>query len=63
MIKASGLDRTIARPGVPCNGSKTGKYSVLTDPEALRKGITRRADVAVYMVGAVGCATTSVMVS
>ena len=52
MIKASGLDWTIARPGVLRNGSKTSKYRVLTDPEAWRNGIIRRADVADFMVGA-----------
>ncbi len=52
MIKASGLDWTIARPGVLRNGSRTGEYCVLTDPEPWRNGIIRRADVADFMVGA-----------
>lgn len=52
MIKASDLDWTIARPGVLRNGSKTGKYRVLTDPKDWRNGVIRRADVADFMVGA-----------
>ena len=52
MIKASDLDWTIARPGVLRNGSKTGKYRVLTDPNDWRNGVIRRADVADFMVGA-----------
>lgn len=52
MIKSSGLDWTIARPGVLRNGAKTGKYRVLTDPENWRNGVIRRADVADFMVGA-----------
>ena len=52
MIKSSGLDWTIARPGVLRNGERTGKYHVLTDPEAWRNGVIRRADVADFMVGA-----------
>ncbi len=51
-IKASDLDWTIARPGVLRNGSKTGKYRVLTDPNDWRNGVIRRADVADFMVGA-----------
>ncbi len=52
MIKASGLDWTMARPGVLRNGSKTGKYRVLADSEEWRNGVIRRADVADFMVGA-----------
>ncbi len=52
MIKASDLDWTIARSGVLRNGSKTGKYRVLTDPNDWRNGVIRRADVADFIVGA-----------
>lgn len=52
MIKASGLEWTIARPGVLRNGPKTGQYRVLVKPERWRNGIIRRADVADFMVTA-----------
>lgn len=52
LIIASGLDWTLARPGVLRNGQKTGEYQVLTSPQAWRNGVIRRADVADFMVGA-----------
>jgi len=52
MIKASGLEWTIARPGVLRNGAKTGEYRILTNPKTWRNGIIRRADVADFMVTA-----------
>lgn len=52
MIRASGLDWTIARPGVLRNGAKSGRYRVLVNPENWRNGIIRRADVADFMLSA-----------
>ena len=54
MIRASGLEWTIARPGVLRNGAKSGEYKVLLDPDHWRNGIIRRADVADFMVTAAG---------
>ena len=54
MIKSSGLEWTIARPGVLRNGPKTGQYRVITDPAKWRNGIIRRADVADFMVSTAG---------
>lgn len=49
MIKASGLDWTIARPGVLGSGKATGRYRVLTEPETWRAGYIARADVAGFL--------------
>jgi putative NADH-flavin reductase len=51
LIKASGLDWTIARPGVLTNGPKTGRYKILAEPSQWRNGIISRADVADFLVG------------
>ena len=50
MIKESGLDWTIARPGVLLNGPKTGRYKVLRAPSEWRNGIISRANVADFLV-------------
>jgi putative NADH-flavin reductase len=50
MIKESGLDWTIARPGVLLNGPKTGRYKVLREPSEWRNGIISRANVADFLV-------------
>lgn len=50
MIKESGLDWTIARPGVLLNGPKTGRYKVLQEPSAWRNGVISRANVADFLV-------------
>jgi putative NADH-flavin reductase len=50
MIKASGLDWTIVRPGLLKNGPATGRVRALTDPEDWRAGVVRRADVAQFLV-------------
>ncbi len=52
MIKASDLEWTIARPGVLRNGTSDADYRVITDPKAWCNGVTRRADVAHFMVRA-----------
>ena len=53
MIKASGPDWTLVRPGVLRDGPKSGEYRVLVNPERWRNGIIRRADVADFMVSAI----------
>lgn len=50
MIKASGLDWTIVRPGLLKDGAATGKARALTDPKDWRAGSVRRADVARFLV-------------
>ena len=50
MIKESGLDWTIARPGVLLNGPKTGRYKVLREPSEWRNGIISRSNVAHFLV-------------
>jgi putative NADH-flavin reductase len=50
LIKDSGLDWTIARPGVLTGGPPTGRYRVLAEPSQWRNGIISRADVADFLV-------------
>jgi len=50
MIRESGLDWTIARPGVLINASCNGRYRVLEDRAQWRNGIIARADVADFLV-------------
>lgn len=50
LIKESGLDWTIARPGVLTNGRRTGRYKILSQPSQWRNGIISRADVADFLV-------------
>jgi putative NADH-flavin reductase len=50
MIKASGLDWTIVRPGLLTSGPATGKARVLTEPAQWRMGSVSRADVADFLV-------------
>ena len=50
MIKASGLDWTIVRPGLLKNGPATGRMRALTDPKDWQTGFVRRADVAQFLV-------------
>ncbi|TGD61447.1 SDR family oxidoreductase [Tabrizicola sp. WMC-M-20] len=50
LIKESGLDWTIARPGVLLNGARTGRYKVLREPSEWRNGIIARANVADFLV-------------
>ena len=54
IIKSSGLDWTIARPGLLANGPATGNYRVLTEPQDWRLGVIRRADVADFLVQQIG---------
>jgi uncharacterized protein YbjT (DUF2867 family) len=50
MIRASGLDWTIVRPGLLNNGAATGRARALTDPRDWRAGVVTRADVARFLV-------------
>lgn len=50
LIKESGLDWTIARPGVLTNGPRTGRYKVLREPLKWRNGIISRSNVAEFLV-------------
>jgi putative NADH-flavin reductase len=50
MIRASGLDWTIVRPGLLRNGPATGRARALTDPRDWRAASVTRADVADFLV-------------
>ena len=50
LIKQSGLDWTIARPGVLLNGARTARYKVLRDPSEWRNGFIARANVADFLI-------------
>lgn len=50
MIKASGLEWTIVRPGLLTNGPVTGKARALTERKDWRAGSISRADVADFLV-------------
>lgn len=50
MVKASGLEWTIVRPGLLTNEPRTGRYRALTDPAAWRADRISRADVADFLV-------------
>ncbi len=50
LIRDSGLDWTIARPGILSDNRKSGRYKVLVEKEAWRNGLINRADVADFLV-------------
>jgi putative NADH-flavin reductase len=50
LIKESGLEWTIVRPGVLSNGPRTGRYRILSDPAQWRNGSISRANVAEFLV-------------
>jgi putative NADH-flavin reductase len=50
MIRASGLDWTIVRPGLLTNGPATGAARALPDPKDWSAGYVSRADVARFLV-------------
>jgi len=50
LIKESGLDWTIARPGILTNGPRTRGYKILAEPQQWRNGVISRADVADFLV-------------
>jgi uncharacterized protein YbjT (DUF2867 family) len=49
IVRASGLDWTIVRPGTLTNGPATGRYQVLVEPASWRAGMISRADVADFL--------------
>ena len=50
LIKNSGLDWTIARPGVLIGGPRSGRFKVLVAASQWRNGIISRSDVAEFPV-------------
>lgn len=50
IVRESGLDWVIVRPGFLTNGPRTGKYRVLTDLKGVKAGKISRADVADFIV-------------
>jgi putative NADH-flavin reductase len=50
LIKESGLDWTIVRPGVLTGGRRSERYKVLADARQWRNGIISRSDVAAFLV-------------
>ena len=50
MVRNSGLDWTIVRPGLLTNGPFTGNYRVLVDPMTWHAASISRADVADFLV-------------
>jgi len=50
LIKESGLDWTIARPGVLTGGPRTGRHKILAEPSQWRNGLISRSDVAEFLV-------------
>jgi len=50
IIRSSGLDWTLARPGLLTNRTATGGYRVLTAPKDWQFGTISRTDVAEFLV-------------
>ncbi len=50
MVRQSGLDWTIARPGMLTNGPAKGQYRALLDSKDWGAGSISRADVAAYLI-------------
>jgi len=50
IIRSSGLEWTIVRPGLLTDRPATGQYRVLTKPKDWRFGVINRADVADFLV-------------
>ena len=50
LIRESGLDWTIARPGVLTSGPRTKRFLVLSEASRWRNGLISRADVADFLV-------------
>lgn len=49
IVKRSGLDWTLVRPGILRSGAATGRYQVLTEPTSWHGGAIARADVADFL--------------
>lgn len=50
IVRESGLDWVIVRPGFLTNGPRTGRYRALTDLEGVKAGKISRADVADFIL-------------
>jgi putative NADH-flavin reductase len=50
IIRSSGLDWTIVRPGILTDGPATGRYQVLTDAKSRRGGFISRRNVADFLI-------------
>jgi uncharacterized protein YbjT (DUF2867 family) len=50
IIRSSGLDWTIVRPGILTRGPATSDYQVLTDRRSWRSGFIARGDVAAFLI-------------
>jgi len=50
LIKESGLDWTIVRPGILTGGARTGRYKILSEASQWRNGLISRSDVADFLV-------------
>jgi putative NADH-flavin reductase len=50
IIRSSGLDWTVVRPGLLTSGTASGRYRVLSAPQQWRFGAISRADVADFLV-------------
>ncbi|HSF25270.1 MAG TPA: SDR family oxidoreductase [Blastocatellia bacterium] len=50
IIRSSGLDWTIVRPGLLTSGPAVGRYRVLSVPQEWRFGVISRADVADFLI-------------
>jgi len=50
IVRASGLDWEIVRPGFLTNGPRTGRYRVVTDLTGVKAGKISREDVADYIL-------------
>ncbi|WP_017297168.1 NAD(P)-dependent oxidoreductase [Nodosilinea nodulosa] len=53
IVRQSGLDWEIIRPGFLTNGARTGKYRILTNLSGVKAGNISRADVADFMLNEV----------
>ena len=51
LVRGSGVDWIIVRPGFLNNGPVTGEYRVLTDVAGVKAGKISRADVAHFILG------------
>jgi len=50
IVRQSGLDWVIVRPGFLTNGSRTGDYRALTELKDVKAGKISRADVADFIL-------------
>lgn len=50
VVRASGLDWVLVRPGLLTDGPRTGTYRALTDLSGVRKATVSRADVADFVL-------------